>query len=397
LWFWLGIGILSLIWSLGDVIPINRWLVTLPGFNLLRVPARGLYFLGFALLIIAMISLDSLIKRNPQKAIFLRLGTIFITTLVVLIQVFIVSAKPDKNMFLIWHAVFWIILASVVLCFSYRKITGNIFLALLGIAALADIAFSDVNLIYFRSESVALLDGYIEVKSIRETKMDFREFSPSYSIPQHTAAYYGLELADGIDPLQLRNYSEFVQLANSRLPDGYSVTLPPFENGNPIVDNIGIKPDAKTFGLLNVKYLVSAFPITMNDWELVKRTKNSYVYFNRLVRGWAWVETNSSSKLDEYRKIEKIARLANHIELEVIGPGKLVLSEINYPGWQVSVDGQPAVIQTAHSVLRSVELGEGHHMVEFRYVPYRVLIGAGISLITIIFSIFICRVKKIHA
>jgi hypothetical protein len=268
---------------------------------------------------------------------------------------------------------------------------------LLGIAALADLAFSDVNLIDFRSESVALLDGYIEVKSIRETKMDFRVFSPSYSIPQHTAAFYGLELADGIDPLQLRTYSEFVQQADFQLPSGYSVTLPPFENENPSIDNIGIRPDAKTFGFLNVKYLVSAFPITMDDWELVKRTKNSYVYFNRMVRGWAWMEINSSSGSDEYRKIEKIVRQANQIELEADGPGKLVLSEINYPGWQVSVDGQPAVIQIAHYVLRSVELGEGHHTVEFRYVPYRVITGTGISLFTIILCIFITRVKKVHA
>ncbi len=393
LWFWLGFALLCLVWSLGEIIPTNQWLVTLPGFNLLRVPARGLFFLDTALVIAAMIALDHLIKNNPDKAMYLRLGTIFFTVLVILVQIFVTGANPEKNSFLIWHSFCWLIIACLILFFSYRKITARLFLICMGFTAVGDVLISDLNLIEWRTVSETLADGMEEARYVVETNPNFRVFSPSYSIPQQTAASYGIELTDGIDPMQLRSYSDFVRRAVSLSTEGYSVTLPPFKSGDPKLDNAGVEPDAKAFSLLNVRYLVSAFPIKAKGWELVNQTKKSFIYLNRLAPGWAWVEPAFSSELDDNRDVEKIIRSANQITLEADGPGLLVLSEINYPGWQASVDGQPVDVRTAHSVLRSISLSEGHHQVEFRYIPYRVFTGAGISLFAILLCIFISRVK----
>ncbi len=44
----------------------------------------------------------------------------------------------------------------------------------------------------------------------------FRVYSPSYSLPQQTAAFWRLELADGIDPLQLISYSQYHARCNRR-------------------------------------------------------------------------------------------------------------------------------------------------------------------------------------
>jgi hypothetical protein len=61
------------------------------------------------------------------------------------------------------------------------------------------------------------------------------------------------------------------------------------------------------------------------------------------------------------------------------GPGYLVLSDANYPGWRAWVDGEPAPILTANLLVRAVALPAGSHRVEFRFEPDSLRYGALIS------------------
>jgi len=56
-----------------------------------------------------------------------------------------------------------------------------------------------------------------------------------------------------------------------------------------------------------------------------------------------------------------------------------VLSEIDYPGWQVQVDGRPAPVLRADTALRAICLPAGTHSVRFDFVPRDLVIGAAIS------------------
>jgi hypothetical protein len=393
---WLGMAVVFLVWTMGDAIPFNKVLMNLPGISLLRVPARGLFFCSVAFLLGAMTALDQLLKRNPEKAVYLRLATIFFAVMVVLLQVVIIMVNPEKNGFLIWHVAFWLFTAGLIIGYSYRKLTGTVFLIMLGITAVLDLFVSDINLIGFRSSADVFSEGIEEAEFISGKDSNARVFSPCYSIPQQTAATHGIELADGIDPLQIMGYSNFVYSAASIPLEGYSVTLPPFATGETETDNVGIKPDAKAFGLLNVRYLISAFPISEDGWLLTHQTQTDYIYENQYARGWAWLENDgiiNRTNSDGMR----VARQPNRIEIEATGPGRLVLSEVIYPGWQVWIDGQPEDIQTAHSILRSVELSDGHHVVEFHYVPVRLYTGILVSLISILVCIVIFRKYKQNA
>jgi hypothetical protein len=62
----------------------------------------------------------------------------------------------------------------------------------------------------------------------------------------------------------------------------------------------------------------------------------------------------------------------------------LVLSETSYPGWEVTIDGQPAVILTADYLLRGVIVPEGRHRVEMRYTAPGARLGAIISTLTLL-------------
>ena len=51
-------------------------------------------------------------------------------------------------------------------------------------------------------------------------------------------------------------------------------------------------------------------------------------------------------------------------------PGVLVVHEAYYPGWFAEVDGKPARILRANVLFRGVEVGEGRHVVVFRFAPF---------------------------
>jgi uncharacterized membrane protein YfhO len=70
---------------------------------------------------------------------------------------------------------------------------------------------------------------------------------------------------------------------------------------------------------------------------------------------------------------------ANQIHLRVKGPGTLILSEINYPGWIATVDGVKQIIEPAYDILRSLQLEKGDHEVYFRFRPISVFAGLVLS------------------
>ncbi len=389
--FWLITGLAFFLWALGDTLPVNQLVAELPGIALLRVPSRGLYFFNISLLMAALITLDELLKNNPTRAVYLRLVTIFFALMGILFQIVIVLVEPEKNSFILWHTSCWLVVTTLIIAYSYRKLKATVFLIFLGVFAVTDLMVVDIRLAEYLSKADALQPGKTVAEYVINQGRDFRVFSPSYSIPQQTAAENSLELVDGIDPLQLNAYSSFIRKATGLKEHGYSVTLPPFETGDPTVDNIGIKPDAEVFGLLNVKYLVSAFPIVSEGWVYKDTVDETFIYANPLAMGWAWVE-NAESGVKAPKQVLCITRTANRIVLEAEGPGRLVLSEIYYPGWQARIDSQSTEISTAYDVLRSIDLPAGQHKIEFIYAPVLLFISLVVSLISIFASgVLICK------
>jgi uncharacterized membrane protein YfhO len=65
-------------------------------------------------------------------------------------------------------------------------------------------------------------------------------------------------------------------------------------------------------------------------------------------------------------------------------PSILILSANHFPGWRAYVDGKFVTNLRVDYNLRGVVLPAGEHTVEFIYRPKSVLIGAVISLLTLI-------------
>jgi len=67
--------------------------------------------------------------------------------------------------------------------------------------------------------------------------------------------------------------------------------------------------------------------------------------------------------------------------------GFLVLSQSYYPGWQATIDGEPAQLLAADALFQAVHLLPGQHRVEFTFKPRSVLIGELISLVSLAITV----------
>jgi uncharacterized membrane protein YfhO len=79
--------------------------------------------------------------------------------------------------------------------------------------------------------------------------------------------------------------------------------------------------------------------------------------------------------------IEAYANTRIALNAEMQRAGWLVLSEVFYPGWRVTVDGAPANLYRADYILRSVPLTAGSHRIEMWFMPDSFAKGAIISLL----------------
>ncbi len=66
------------------------------------------------------------------------------------------------------------------------------------------------------------------------------------------------------------------------------------------------------------------------------------------------------------------------------GPGLVVLSDNQYPGWKAKVDGRDAPVERVDYLMRGVRVGAGTHTIEMRYEPLSWRIGAIVSLLSLV-------------
>jgi hypothetical protein len=400
--FWLGVAALSLLFSLGQAIPFMTLLSHLPGLDLLRVPSRALFLTGLSLAALGAYGLDHILAgpsqvEKRQSRLVLTALAVFALVLTVGIWAFTRGSLPLN---FAWGAgfvlvgVFWIILGL------RNKVASGIWLAILLGLCLFDWMVVDRSLFSARSTASVLSEGEAAARFLADQPGMFRVYSPSYSLPQQTAARYGLELADGVDPLQLQSYVSFMEVATGVPAEGYSVTMPPFPNGDPGQANPRFLPDLARLRLLNVRYLIAEFDLPAPGLELEARFGDMRVYRNRLALPRAWIQPEDVQPGDLSRPVELNSWSPNKLSMTADGPGLLVLSEIAYPGWKVWVDGSPAQEQVVAGLLRGVSLGNGLHNVVFVFQPMSVMVSllmAGVGGLILILLVWLSKRTPVAA
>lgn len=379
--FWMILWPFSLLFALGAFPGVSR----LPGFDLLRVPTR-MYFL--AVLASCYLSaagweamserFDMGIKRlNGYRRILFA-----ITIGILLLAAGVAILSPAMPWEFVWGAIFFTIgaVTSVLITTHrewYKALWGIVFVVL----ALDLIGVGKMQLTYRGRDETINGDAVKLAKILRQKATEpTRIYSPSYSMPQEVAADYRLELADGIDPMQMRTYVRFMETATGIPTEGYNVTMPPFKNGDPKTANIGTVPDRKKLGVINVGYILSQFEIQGLKDNLQLQIGDTWLYENPYKLPRAWVQDASApigtGLISEaaYHPVN-----ANEINVSAKGPGLLVLSEIRYPGWKVYIDQQAVILSEHSDLLRTVLISPGQHNVRFVFRPLSVYLGLSLT------------------
>lgn len=378
--FWVAMAGGALVFALGENTPVYGWISTwIPGMDLLRVPTRSLFLLGISLALIAAHGFDTWLQGDWRGGA-LRRARLAIAGLAMLCCSLSLAAAaltlPDGSIDqLVAPAI--VALSATLLLLGTR---GNgpsrwIWISFLVVTAL-ELAWMGSTLIEMRSyppESHAEID-------LPETCLATphgRLLSPSYSIPQLLAAKDSLELADGVNPLQLDSYRTYMSMAMGFRPSGYSVTLPPFPEGGPGAD-WHPELDVTTLARLNITCVIAAYPLQAEGLSSLGVESGRHLYRHSSPRPRAWIEDRLGTEAAE---VSDIDWAPNRIEIRAEGPGRLILSEVSYPGWRARIDGEAAPIETAFGLFRTIDLPEGEHEVEFLFRPLTVFIGAVLTLV----------------
>ena len=397
--FWLSAIIVSLLLALGSNIPIFRSFFLLPGINLLRVPSRFLFIMGFSFSFLLAAGIDYLIgltdKKPIPKAAALSFTALCGLMCFLSIGVWIIGGSPSLE--LSWGSIFLIIFTSLIILIG-NKISATVFIIIVLPLLVLDLAVIDISEVQYKTISQVESEKSDIVEYLSAQPGLFRIYSPSYSMPQQIGALNKFQLADGIDPMQMKSYVDFMELATGVPVTGYSVTLPSFNSGNPAHDNEYYSPNFHLLGFINVGFVVSEFPIAgiPSDTQ-PEKIDNSYIYkVSRYPR--AWVQLPSSLAGEEIISEPDLILKPNQIILEKVkGPGLLVLSEIYYPGWKVSIDGQKSDVKKVFDLFRGVDIASGTHRVVFSFQPIRVYLGLALAMLTwfgITLYVLVAEVRK---
>ncbi len=383
--FWWIVAGLSLLWALGSAIPFFNGLASLPGFSLLRVPSRALFLCGLSFAVLAAYAAHGVLDAIPvveRRPVNLALVALVALTVGLAGLVAVATGRVAFN--LAWGSGATLVAGLWVGLGANQHLNGRAWMSILFVLAMLDLGVFDRQAFSPRAAQVIQAEGRQAAAFLADQPGVFRVYSPSYSLPQQTAQRTGLELADGVDPLQLQSYVSFMALATGVPQTGYSVTLPPFANGDPAVDNAVYHPDPKGLGLLNVRYVVSAFNLNDPNLKLLETLGGTHIYENLVARPRAWIQeatgSPDSTGVDAFQQATILSRTPNRIQIQIpaLEPSKdylLVTSEIAYPGWRVWVDGKPAKILVIDGLLRGVRLQGIAHQVVFSFLPPSLIAG----------------------
>lgn len=425
--FFYALVVLALLLSLGSSGPLLPLLYRFaPGWQWMRASGRAWLFVSWALAVAASYGFEHVLQVPRTEGVS-RVWKLF--GVVCAAACLSLGAGLALGYGQVSRAVFALaLLPSLivgVVCLRRAGRLGPVALALSFTAlGIADLWTFDYSMLAFRSSGEVFSERADVARYLRgqmENEEPFRIYSPSYSIPQHTAALYGLQMVDGVEPVHLARYDRFMAVAGGYHENGFAVAIPPFPEDVPL--NRAFEravPDPDWLGLLNTRYVVADFPVEAAGLTEERQFEGVHVYRNdqTLPRAFtvsrvhavedgeqAWVLMQGMDFRREavvegdvtwvgdggfsgIREASVVLHLPNKVvtEIELPSPALLVLSENWYPGWTAYDNGRRIPILRTNYVLRGVELEAGHHTVTWVYQPPSWRWGARISGLALLLS-----------
>ena len=115
--------------------------------------------------------------------------------------------------------------------------------------------------------------------------------------------------------------------------------------------------------------------------------------------GWPCGPTSpaQSPRSSETVKVSYPSPQRVELDAKLDSPGIVVLADVNYPGWKLTIDGQPAPIIPVNRLMRGAAVKEGSHRLVYTFDPASFRIGGKITLAALaasaLFAVF-CAIRS---
>jgi hypothetical protein len=392
----------------------------LPGLGWLRTPGRLWFFIGLGLAILAAFGFEAWHKvwRLPSRRTT-RLALVACSGASILLSLGAILFL-DLGGRGVWGLGVFGASIGILLLWAIQSRPSPTFFWIALVLLAADLLSFGFGLIQYLPQRDVEAAGSSAAQWLAGQDDPLRVYSPSYSLPQPAVSEAGLQQIDGVEGVHLGDYDRFMAMAGGYGDDSFTPIVPPFPDGGILGEaHRETRPDLGLLGMLNGKYLATAFPMDLPGLVLRWREEGTWIYENEkwLPRAFIVHQTEVMPRDEMWNRLETLdpGRLAlvevgphlsgteqftpaqvtfhspNHltVETQLDAPGLLVVSEIWYPGWKALDNGHETDMVRTNAIFRGVPLETGHHVVELQYRPWTVVTGAATSAVTALVLAFI--------
>lgn len=394
-WWLLAAALTGILMAWGRNLPwLNNLLFDyLPLYNKFRTPAMSLVITTTAMMMLGMLALQKVLKREVKPLVILICGG-GMGLICLLFALFpslsgsfsaasdsqmpswlLPALRADRQQMLradAWRSLFFIASATALLWLYLKKTTMKEWIAVMvtGILIVADLWMVDKHFLnnshFVRERDVTILPTANNRQILQDTDPDYRVLNLTSNTFNESQTSYFHNSIGGYSPAKLRRYQDII--------DRYL-------NGR-------INPDV--LDMLNTRYVITRDGVRYNHQALgnawwvneVQWVNNPNEEIEAIgsadLRHVAVVDTcwrsaigiqinppaaNATVELTRYANPGQLFYACDNSE-----DGLIVFSEIYYKTWQAYIDGQRADLLRADYLLRALPVPAGNHQIELRCV-----------------------------
>ncbi|MBI5876674.1 MAG: YfhO family protein [Chloroflexi bacterium] len=417
--FFLALGLLSLALALGFFSIVHGWLYLIPGYSQIRVPARFIYLMDFAIAALAAYGFDALLRPLPRawrlawRKLPIVLAVTLAATLFILMPLqFSALAQSQSQDISIFNriangfnglALFALLIGgSLALVLARRShwlsrsawavaVIAFVFIDLASLGAYLDTGEKDPTANFSHPEAFAFLRADTSLHRIETPEESWFQFQPNLGLIAH------LDDAAGIyNPLLLQRYARYWGIASARdnvlydlLNTKYLIArkdakvaakFTPVFDGAPLV-NVYLNPKA----LPRAFMVYNAVAAPGGDEAFAAITRPGFDPTQTIVIEGAASLPVPAPRSNPQAQIALKARGANYEEYTVTNDvdGWFFTGDVYYSGWRATVDGQDAPLLHADYLFRAVYLPAGTHTVRMVFDPLTFKLGAALTALAV--------------
>ncbi len=412
------LAIVAFLLALGGQSVVHGWAyLLLPGFRQIRAPARAIILLDFSLAALAALGLDRLLgPLAPRERQWLRRawsGLIRLAGVAAVVGLawayLVLYQAQDRDPTLFWrvswasNGVVWaLLLAGAALAWLAARRSGRLrrktlawlavslaFVDLASTGAYSDLGSESPTAGFEHPQTVAFLKndpGFFRIDSRTDV---MSVWQPDLAVLE------GLFDVGGVDnPMLIADLVRYWEGTGGR-----SMQLYDLLGAKYVIGSKRITLDWNKFTLaydgdptINVYRNETAMPraFVVHQAEVASSHEDAWARVHRtdfdpaatvILEGGQWLNGTGA---EGHAAVQVLRYDPDALEFQVDSPamGYLVLSDPYYPGWQASVDGQPAQVLRADYAFRAVAVPAGSHRIAMEFRPLSWRVGLVITCVT---------------